>query len=92
MIVLAALSYVIDVRNHRRAAYLFVVVGMNSIAAYLIAELLGQPVRSLIRAVAGHFVSVDGSATAIVGLGAIALAIYWLILWAMYRRKIFLRI
>jgi predicted acyltransferase len=36
---LAAFSWVIDVRKHRGIAFPLVVVGMNSIAAYVIAEL-----------------------------------------------------
>jgi len=38
---LAAFSWVIDVRGYKKWAFPLVVIGMNSIAAYLIAHLLG---------------------------------------------------
>lgn len=75
-----------------RLAYPFVVVGTNSIAAYLIAELLGGPIRRAMEAIATHVLTVNGSSTAIVLLGAMTLVIFWLILWLLYRRRLFLRI
>lgn len=73
-------------------AYPFIVVGANSIAAYLIAELLGGPIRRALESLAGHILTVNGSSTAIILLGALTLAAFWLILWFLYRRRLFLRI
>jgi heparan-alpha-glucosaminide N-acetyltransferase len=90
---LAGFSWIIDVKKHRRWAYPLIVVGMNSIAAYLIAHLCEGFVSSSLRIHLGTkpFL-IFGSAFEPLLFGAAMLAIYWLMLWWMFRRKIFLRI
>ena len=92
-LLLAAFSWVIEVKNYRKWAYPLVVIGMNSIAAYLIAELLGEFVfRSYrIHLGPGAF-NFFGTGLQPLIQGLAVLFTYWLILFWMYRRKIFLRI
>ncbi len=90
---LAAFSWVIDVKKHRGWAYPLTVVGMNSIAAYLIAHLCEDFVSSSLRINIGMKpFDIFGPAFEPLLFGAVMLAIYWLMLWWMFRRKIFLRI
>lgn len=75
-------------------AFPLVVVGMNSIAAYLLADgPLGPFIRNsfLIHLGQGTF-QIFGVALAPLMLGIATLTTYWLILLWMYRRKLFLRI
>jgi hypothetical protein len=80
-------------RPGRRLAFPLVVIGMNSIAAYLIAHLFEEFTRDALRRHlgAGTF-RAFGEAYEPFVLGSCILAVYWLILFWMYRRKIFLRI
>ena len=90
---LAGFSWLIDVKKNTRIAYPLVVVGMNSIAAYLIAHLFEDFVISSFRIHFGmRFLNLFGAALEPVFMGALTLAIYWLILHWMFRNKIFLRI
>ena len=93
MFFLAASSWIVDVKNHRRLAFPLVVVGMNSIAAYLIASLCGEFVEGSFRIHLGmRVLNVFGAAVEPVVLGSLTLLTYWLVLYWMYRKKIFLRI
>jgi predicted acyltransferase len=93
MFVLAAFSWIVDVRNYRRLVFPLLVVGMNSIAAYLIAGLCEDFVESSFRIHLGmRVLNVFGTAVEPVVLGALTLLTYWLMLYWMYRKNIFLRI
>jgi len=90
---LAAFSWLIDVRKHRAIAFPLVVVGMNSIAAYVIAHLFEDFTQNSFR------INLGASALNFLGpgleplvLGILTLAVYWLMLFWMYRNKIFIRI
>jgi predicted acyltransferase len=90
---LAAFSWVIDVRKHRGIAFPLVVVGMNSIAAYVIAELSRDFVESSLRIHLGmNVLNFLGPGLEPTFLGALALTVYWLVLYWMFRKKIFVRI
>ncbi|MBS1800481.1 MAG: DUF5009 domain-containing protein [Acidobacteria bacterium] len=90
---LAAFSWLIDKRGHRRLAFPLVVVGMNSIAAYLIAHLWEDFVESSLRTNLGDRVLyLLGAGLEPLVLGGLTLLIYWYALYWMYRRNIFLRI
>lgn len=90
---LAAFSWIIDVKRYRKWAFPLVVVGMNSIAAYLIAHLFED-------FITGSFhIHLGDRPFAILGpglqpllLGAAVLLMYWLMLLWLYRRKLFLKI
>jgi heparan-alpha-glucosaminide N-acetyltransferase len=90
---LAVFSWIIDVKKQTRIAFPLVVVGMNSIAAYLIAHLFEGFVQSSFRINLGESaLNLFGSALEPVLLGALTLGVYWLILFWMFRNKIFIRI
>jgi predicted acyltransferase len=90
---LAAFSWIIDAKKHARLAFPLVVVGMNSIAAYLIAELFGDFVEGSFRINLGaSALNIFGAALEPVVLGALTLGVYWLILFWMFRNKVFIRI
>ena len=90
---LAAFSWILDRKKQFRLAFPLVVVGMNSIAAYLIAHLFEDFVESSFRIHLGERVlNIFGPALEPLFLGSLTLAVYWLILYWMYRNKIFIRI
>jgi predicted acyltransferase len=89
----AAFSWVIDVKGYRKWAYPLVVIGMNSIAAYLIAHLFEKFIADSFRIHLGQGAfSLFGPAYAPLLQGLAVLLTYWLILFWMYRRKLFLKI
>lgn len=90
---LACFTWLIEQLGFRKWAFPLVVVGMNSIAAYLIAHLWEDFIASSLRTHLGpHFFDFLGAAYAPFLEGAAILGIYWLCLFWMFRRKLFLRI
>ncbi len=90
---LSAFSWVVDLKGYRRWAFPLVVVGMNSIAAYLIAHLWENFIISSLHIHLRYQIfQVLGPGLEPLLLGIAVMAIYWLILYWMYQRKIFLRI
>ena len=93
LLFLAAFYEVIDVRGRRRWAFPLVVVGVNSIAAYcmdhLFVKFIGQDLSTHLGTVFFHAL---GDSLAPLLQGAAILGVLWLILFWMYRRRIFLRI
>jgi heparan-alpha-glucosaminide N-acetyltransferase len=90
---LAAFSWFIDVKKHKRIAFPLVVIGINSMAAYLIAELLRDFVQDSFRINLGtSTLNVFGTALEPLTLGALTLGFYWLALFWMFRNRIFIRI
>jgi len=92
-LLLAGFYAVIDVWNYKRWAFPLVVIGMNSIAIYCMVGLFED---SIIRALHIHLgeevFRMAGPAFELVLLGAGAILTLWLILYWMYRRKIFLKL
>ena len=89
---LAAFSWVVDIRKHRGIAFPLVVVGMNSIAAYVMAGLCRGFFEEIFRIHLGWALNMMGPALQTIVLGMLVLGTYWVILFWMYRRKIFIRI
>jgi heparan-alpha-glucosaminide N-acetyltransferase len=89
----AAFSWVIDVKGYRRWAFPLVVIGMNSIAAYLIAHLFERFMFNSFRIHLGpNAFRVFGPGLEPFLLGSAVLLSYWIVLYWMYRRKLFLKI
>jgi predicted acyltransferase len=90
---LAGFSWLIDVRRWRRWAFPLLVIGMNSIAAYLIAHLWDGFFVSSFRIHLGKdaFAFLGAQLQPLIQGMAVLLA-YWLTLLWMYRRKLFLKI
>jgi heparan-alpha-glucosaminide N-acetyltransferase len=92
-LLLAAFSWVIEIKGYRKWAYPLVVIGMNSIAAYVIAETLQHFIDDSLRIHLGRQAfAFLGTALEPLLRGAAVLLTYWLILVWLYRRRIFLRI
>jgi predicted acyltransferase len=90
---LAGFSWVIDVKGYRTWARWLVVVGMNSIAAYLIAHLFEGFIESSLKIHLGtKWIGAFGKAYEPFVMGCAVLLGYWLILWWMDKRKVYLRV
>jgi predicted acyltransferase len=90
---LAGFSWIINVKGKRGWAFPLVVIGMNSIAAYMMAHLFEHFITSSFRIHLGaHFFEFAGTGVAPFMQGLAVLLVYWLMLYWMYRRKVFLRI
>jgi predicted acyltransferase len=87
---LAGFYWIIDIEGYRRWAFPLVVVGMNSIAMYLMGQLMKGWVRGRLAKHLGPglFAGDFGPLWASLAL----MLVLWLICFGMYRRKIFLRI
>lgn len=90
---LAVFCWLIDVRGHRRAVFPLVVVGANSLAAYLIAHLWEDFLINNLHTNLGYrLFRVMGAAYEPLLTGIAVMLIYWFALYWMYRNKVFLRI
>jgi predicted acyltransferase len=90
---LAAFSWIIDVKGHRRWSFPLVVVGMNSIAAYLIAHLWEDFLIDNLHINFGHApFQIFGLGYEPLLTGIAVMLLYWFVLYWMYRRKLFLRV
>ena len=92
-LLLAGFYAAVDVAKRGRWAFPLVVIGANSIAAYLIAHLFVDFIR---KALTTHFGAEVfrslGAAYEPLLLGGATLAVMWLLLFGMYRQKWFLRV
>ena len=90
---LAFFFYVVDVRGWRRWTLPFLVVGMNSIAMYVIVHVAERYTAEALRTHLGKGTfQLYGAAYEPILVGGTSLLIFWLMLYWMYRRKIFIRI
>jgi heparan-alpha-glucosaminide N-acetyltransferase len=90
---LAAFCWVIEEKGYKKWAFPLIVIGMNSMAAYLIAHLTPEFLMSTFRIHLGaHFFAFAGNGLQPLFEGAAVLGVFWLMLYWMYKRKIFLRI
>ena len=92
-LLLAGFYALIDVSSKKAWAFPLVVIGMNSIAAYLIAHLFDDFISKSFKTHLGTdaFKFLGAAYEPLLHGGAVLLA-FWLILFWMYRRKLFLRI
>ena len=92
-LLLALFSWVIDIKGYRKWAFPLIVIGVNSIAAYMIAHLFEHFLISSFRTNVGvNAFRIFGAGLEPLLLGFAVLLSYWLILFWMYRRKLFLKI
>jgi predicted acyltransferase len=92
-LILAGFYAVMDVAGFRGWAFPLRVIGMNSIAAYMIAHLFEDFIESSFKTHLGKEVfNFAGPALAPFFTGVAVLVVYWLILFWMYRRKLFLKL
>lgn len=89
LLLLALFYWVIDVKGYKKWAFFFIVIGINPITIYVLQWIVSFDV------IAGYLVQgvaeLAGSAKLLVlALGALTLK--WMLLWFLYRRKIFLKV
>lgn len=90
---LAAFSWAVDIKKQHKLAFPLVVVGMNSIAAYMIAHLCEDFIESSFRINLGMaFLNMFGPGWEPLFLGSLTLMSYWLILYWMFKKRVFIRI
>jgi predicted acyltransferase len=89
-LMLAAFFWIIDVRGYKRWAFALVIVGMNSIAIYLMAETLDHFIVSNLKTHFGQdlFSGVYGP----IWQSAAVVLVLWLACLWLYRQRIFIRI
>ncbi|MDB6027127.1 MAG: hypothetical protein JWM68_3350 [Verrucomicrobiales bacterium] len=93
LLLMAGFYVVIDLLQCKRWSFPLVVIGMNSIAAYLIAHLFeGFIAKALKTNLGKNSFKFLGDTYEPTLHGAAILLVMWLLLWWMYRRKIYLRI
>jgi predicted acyltransferase len=94
LILLGLFYYIIDVRGHRKWAFFFTVIGMNSILIYLSGHFINWQYmtngffRWLVELSARAF----GDPWSLVVFAICLLAVKWVFLYILYRKKIFLRV
>jgi predicted acyltransferase len=90
---LALFYWMVDVRGWRRWTLPFLVVGMNSIAMYVIVHVAESYTADALRTHLGRGTfQIFGTVYEPMLVGGTSLLIFWLMLYWMYRRKIFIRI
>ncbi|HVC45652.1 MAG TPA: hypothetical protein VND90_00260 [Terracidiphilus sp.] len=90
---LAAFSWVIDVKGIRKWSFPLVVVGMNSIAAYMIAHLWEDFILKDLHITFGYKIfQALGMGLEPLMVGIAVMLCYWLALYWMWRNKVFIRI
>jgi heparan-alpha-glucosaminide N-acetyltransferase len=93
VLILAAFYGLIELKGWRRWAFPLLVVGMNSIAVYVMSWTMAAFFGNALDRHFGRAISFIGGPTFEPLLhGFLVLMIFWLLLYWMYRRKIFLKI
>ena len=91
---LAFFYWIIDMEHKKRWSFFLTVIGVNSIAAYVIADggIRAFISKSLYIHLGANFDQLLGLPYATLVAGGITLFLEWLILYWMYKRKIFIKI
>jgi len=92
-LLLAAFYVIVDLWQQQRPAFPFIVIGMNSIAAYCISHLYSAFAFNSLRRIFGREIfKLFGDAYDPLVYGGVVLLLMWLALLYLYRVKLFLRI
>lgn len=92
-LLLAIFFWIIDIKNVRNWAFFLMVIGMNSIAAYVIADGFGAFIqKTLYIHLGSNYDQLFGDPYSTLVKGVLVLTIEWLILHWMYKKKIFIKI
>ncbi|MCX6857903.1 MAG: DUF5009 domain-containing protein [Verrucomicrobia bacterium] len=92
-LILAAIHYIVDIRQWQRWSFPFVVIGMNSLAFYLMRHALETPLARFFKQHLGKEVfQILGRPFQPVLIGACSLLTIWLVVYWMHRRKLYLKL
>ncbi|WP_395739707.1 acyltransferase family protein [Prosthecobacter sp.] len=93
LLILAALYQIIDIRQWRRWSFAFVVLGMNSLAFYVMRHTMDIWFSETLQKHFGtRIFDVFGTELRPVTIGACTFLVFWLVTLWLYRRKIFIRL
>jgi predicted acyltransferase len=92
ILLLAGFYALIDWKGWRRWAFPLIVIGMNSIAIYVMSWTMGAFFHKALERHLGGLIAAAGPTFQPVLQGFGVILIFWIILFWMYRRKIFLKI
>lgn len=85
--------WIIDIKEKTNWAYFLKVIGMNSIAAYCIADALGVYISKSLKIHLGeNYATIFGVPYQSLVHGGLMLLIYWLLLQWLFKKKIFIKI
>jgi predicted acyltransferase len=90
LLLLALFYYVIDVLGYKRWAFVFKVIGMNSIMIYISSRIINWPYAN--NALFHWVGQLVGDPYNVVAMSVCFLVVKWLFLYFMYRHKVFLRV
>lgn len=92
-LIMAGIYYIMDVKRYQRWAFPFVVIGMNSIAMYLLFHTIDEFIAETLEQHLGQKVFlVMGEPFQPMLLGAGTLLVLWLILLWMHKRRLYLKV
>ncbi len=89
LLLLAFFYWLIDVRGYKKWAFGFVVIGMNAIAVFTTSRVFAA--HQIGRIFVGGLSKWCGQWNGLIDAAA-GVVVIWLVLWWMYRRKLFIRI
>lgn len=84
--------YIVDVKQHKKWSFFLMVIGMNSIVAYCLADGFSPYIISSLKTHFGNYDMIFGDAYSTLVKGAVVLTLEWLILYWMYRKKLYIKI
>ena len=92
-LLLAIFYWIIDIKNKKKWSFFLMVIGMNSIAAYVIADGFGAFIQKTLYIHLGqNYDQIFGDAYSTLVKGILVLTLEWLILYWMYKKKLFIKI
>lgn len=91
-LILAGLYYLTDVRGYQAWTFPFVVLGVNSIAVYFMADLAAGFLLNTVQTHLGFALDVFGAAYTPLLRGLPALAIFWLFFYWLHRRGFYVKL
>jgi len=89
-VLLAAFYFIIDVCGLKAWAYFFTVIGANAITIYMLKSIIDF--NSSTKYFLGGVMKLANEADAALILVAGSLALKWLVLWFLYRHRVFFRV
>jgi len=93
VLMLAAVYYVVDMRGYRRWAFPLLIVGVNSIAMYFLVHVCADYIsKAFVTHLGRGTFERFGPAFTPILLGGATLGVLWLMLYWMYRHRVYIRI
>ncbi len=90
-LLLAAFYWIIEIKDWRRWSFIFQVVGMNSIAIYVLYQLLHGSIKDWLWVFTGPVLGPAGNLGVIIH-ACLVLAVHWYFVYWLYKRRIFLKV